>query len=390
MGALSAFLTGAGGTGLMNVAQAQERRAEAEAQREAREREMAEQRAQRQREQDAQTERWNADRQSREDMLADRLDAGALARAGTGSRRGAGGPVDPVAERNMAINRLAAEHGLSRPQAEALLQSYESGNNPYQRTGEGEPQQIDDGDRQRTVRSQQTTPDVEKFASMMASVAKHMSQAGAYLTDDPKKQALAEQMRVQTGMAERGTTDPAAARGALLLAGKGEFGETGTSHVTGAPTKGSVAESQILENRAQANNANASAAQHSAMVQKIKAQIGLEGDDLKGKSKERLATMLNSLNAYVKDLNLTPDDVAAVNKLRSDITRAMGNEVAARPGGTPATAAAASPAPAAKAAAEPKVEKRADGAYLPKTAAEYAALPVGSLYVKDGKTYRKK
>jgi hypothetical protein len=346
MGALSAFLTGAGGAGMVNLSQTMERRAELQSQQEQRAQELQAQAEQRRAELEQRAAENQKDRDSREAMLMDRLGAGALGAAGSrgGARGGAG--ADPVAEREMAINRLAAEKGLSRPEAAQMLADYESGNNRFTKT-EAVPEQIDDGDRQRTVTRQQSSPDVEKFASMMSTVAKHLSQAGAYTGAKADDQAKAEQLRTQTGMAERAQTDPNAGRGALYIAGKGEYGETGSSHVTGAPVKGSVAESQIIENKAQANNANASAGAHSARIQEIKAKIGLDKDDLKGKSKERLATMLNSLNTYVKDMNLSEADVASINQLRGEITLAMSSEVSSRSGAPSAPAAGAQPAPGA-------------------------------------------
>lgn len=350
MGALSAFLTGVGGAGMVNLSQTMERRAELQSQQQQRAQELQAQAEQRRAELEQRAAESQKDRDSREAMLMDRLSAGALgaARSGGGARGGAGG--DPVAEREMAINRLAAEKGLSRPEAAQMLADYESGNNRFTKT-EAVAEQIDDGDRQRTVTRQQSSPDIEKFSSMMATVAKHLSQAGAYTGAKADDQAKAEQLRTQTGMAERAQTDPNAMRGALAIAGKAEYGETGSSHVTGVPVKGSVAESQIAENKAQANNANASAGAHSARIQEIKAKIGLDKDDLKGKSKERLATMLNSLNTYVKDMNLSEADVASINQLRGEITRAMSSEVGSRGGaGAPAPA----PAPGA-----PKVDAAA-------------------------------
>lgn len=345
MGALSAFLTGVGGAGMVNLSQTMERRAELQSQQQQRAQELQAQAEQRRAELEQRAAENQKDRDSREAMLMDRLSAGALGAAGSrgGARGGAG--ADPVAEREMAINRLAAEKGLSRPEAAQMLADYESGNNRFTKT-EAVAEQIDDGDRQRTVTRQQSSPDVEKFASMMSTVAKHLSQAGAYTGAKADDQAKAEQLRTQTGMAERAQTDPNAARGALAIAGKGEFGDTGSSHIKGVPEKGSVAESQIAENKAQANNANASAGAHGARVKEIMAKIGLDKDDLKGKSKERLATMLNSLNTYVKDMNLSEADVASINQLRGEITRAMSSEVSSR-AGAPAPAPGAQPAPGA-------------------------------------------
>lgn len=357
MGALSAFLTGVGGAGLMGVSQNMERRAELEAQQKQRAQELQAQAEQRRAELEQRAAENQKDRDSREAMLMDRLSAGALGAAGSrgGARGGAG--ADPVAEREMAINLLAAEQKIPRPEAAQLVDDYERGNNRFTKT-EVVTEQIDDGDRTRNVTRQQSSPDVEKFASMMSTVAKHLSQAGAYASAKPDDQAKAEQLRTQTGMAERAQTDPNAMRGALAIAGKAEYGETGSSHVTGMPVKGSVAESKILENKAQANNANASAAQHGAMVQKIKSQTGMDLANVKGKDRETLTAMLNALNTYVdKNMDLSDEQRAATNEIRQNITKAMGVVVDRRtgaPGAPAAPAAGAQPAPGA-----PKVDAAA-------------------------------
>lgn len=78
-------------------------------------------------------------------------------------------------------------------------------------------------------------------------------------------QAKADQTRYVTDAAQRFEKgDKAAAGGALVAQGKAEFGESGTSHLTGKPAQGSVAQSQVNENNAQAKKYAADAGQGGA------------------------------------------------------------------------------------------------------------------------------
>lgn len=78
-------------------------------------------------------------------------------------------------------------------------------------------------------------------------------------------QAKADQTRYITDAAKRSETgDKAAAGGALVAQGRTEFGESGTSHLTGKPAQGSVAQSQANENNAQAKKYAADAGQGGA------------------------------------------------------------------------------------------------------------------------------
>lgn len=166
--------------------------------------------------------------------------------------------------------------------------------------------------------------------------------------------------------------DTQAGRGALASLGKTTFGMSG-DELTGAVPKGSVAESTVRENNAKAGQASAAAGKYNAERDKTLAEIN--GDLAKGVSKERLATMLNSLNAYARDGNLDDAALAEVNQLRQEITRQMRGDVSAR-GGKPAAA----PAPAASSGGMPK----------PKNKAEYDALKPGTRYVApDGKVRTK-
>ena len=349
MGALSAFLTGVAGNGMVNLSQTMERRAEIERAQQQREAELQAQR-------DAIAQEKALDRASREGMLQDRLDSGALRAASSGgSRAGGGSAADPAAARNMAIDRLAAEKGLSRPEAEALLRDYETGTNRFEKT-EDVAEQIDDGDRQRTVTRKQTTPDVEKFRSMMSTVAKHFSQAGAYVGAKPDDQAKAEQLRSQTGMAERAATDPGAAVGALAIAGKGQYDGNGTSLVTGKPADGSVASSQIVENQAQAGSARASAAKHMADANKIKSELG---GDLRGASAEKLTTTLNSIVGLIRtydDQSLDDATVAARSELQAT-ARQIAAELQRR--GLPAAGSPGKPPAGPAAPAAPTIDPAA-------------------------------
>lgn len=185
--------------------------------------------------------------------------------------------------------------------------------------------------------------------------------------------AKAESTEQTTSLVDRYVGgDVAAGRGVLAKAGRTTFGAAG-DEMTGAVPKGSVAESTVAQNKAQANQANAAAGKYSAEAAKLSSET--RGELAKGASKERLATMLNALNGFDKQagMDLSPADKQDLNELRKEITQAMRGEVRNRDGGK-----GGQPAPAG-------------GVARPQNKAEYDALPKGTLYVgQDGKTYRKK
>lgn len=137
--------------------------------------------------------------------------------------------------------------------------------------------------------------------------------------------------------------DTQAGRGALAAAGKTTFSAAG-DELTGAVPKGSVAESTVRKNdadaaqsRAAAGASGALAKKYGAEVDKIKAEVDSPG---KGASEERLTTILEKLNTYAKDSNLSPEELAEVNSLRQRITRQLSSFVDGKAGGRPAAASA--------------------------------------------------
>ena len=164
-----------------------------------------------------------------------------------------------------------------------------------------------------------------------------------------------------------------AGMGALIAQGKDIEGASGNA-VTGAVKPGSVAASTVRKNDAEAGKDGEQGKKYKAEAEKIRAEI--DGDLAKSVSKERLATMLNSLNTYAKDSNLSDADLADLNKLRQEITRQMRSDVSKRDAG-------GKPEPAGK-------SESGAGLPKPKTEADYKALPKGARYIApDGKVRTK-
>lgn len=326
------------------------------------------------------------------------------------------------------------------PSPRPLDQNYESGNNRFERTEEVDGPSQDGGPATRT------TPDVEKFRTAMARVAKHMSQAGGYLNGDPKKQAEAEQTRAQTDLAGRAATDPNAARGALYMSGKGEFGERGTSHVTGAAAPNSVAASEITENTAQAGKYAAEANGSVSDIKMLETERKNIDQDITGsrdlirQAREALKKLPDAEEEKGLRATIATQEarIASAQRRRDALSErisTMGRGGGGGGGGNPPAGALAEPpepsrpkpaaapgAPAAPAApSSPASEvaraeavsdrtevkfdlKGRQGSFgpdgketpaaagnvpEPKTKAEYDALPKGTVYIRDGKRYRK-
>lgn len=150
--------------------------------------------------------------------------------------------------------------------------------------------------------------------------------------------AKAEGTEQTTGfLARYAQGDTQAGRAALAATGKTTYGASG-DEMTGAVPPGSLAESQVRENNAQANAANAQAGASTAHAGLFKAQVKkidaeISGELQKGATQERMATMLNSLNALAKDSELDDADRKRLTELRLQITDAMRAQVAKRDGG---------------------------------------------------------
>lgn len=218
-----------------------------------------------------------------------------------------------------------------------------SGSTPMQDVGldspDRRPDRIDD-----LAASGQTSAKAPKYtpgsaAQLMVSASQALRRAmGIVNPEAADNVATAEQTEWRTGALKRYEQgDVASGRAALAAAGKTTFGNSG-DELTGAVPKGSVAESVVRENNAQAGMASAHAGKYKAETEKIVSEA--KGALADGASKERLATMLNSLNSYAKDMDLTDAQRAEINALRQQITRAMQGNVANRaaPAGGAATA----------------------------------------------------
>lgn len=121
--------------------------------------------------------------------------------------------------------------------------------------------------------------------------------------------------------------DTAAGRGALASLGKTTFGPSG-DELTGAVPKGSVAESTVRKNMADAGESSAHASLYGAQEKKVLAEIS--GELAKETSREKLTEMLGKLNTYAKDANLSDAELAEVNALRQRISRQMDRLVGER------------------------------------------------------------
>lgn len=261
--------------------------------------------------------------------------------------RGAGGAgKDPIARlqelgemmlSGKATGALMA--GGMAPTEARDASSLASGSMPMQEVGlsspDRRPDRIDD-----LEESGQTTAKAPKYtpgsaAQLMASASQALRRAmGIVNPEAADNVAKAETEEWRAGALKRYEQgDVASGRAALAASGETTFGQAG-DELTGAVPKGSVAESVVRENTARAAASNALAGKYGAEKEKIVSEA--RGALADGASKERLATMLNSLNTYANDANLTDAQRAEINALRQQITAAMRGEVSGRKaGGSP-------------------------------------------------------
>ena len=124
--------------------------------------------------------------------------------------------------------------------------------------------------------------------------------------------AKADQTETETGLIRRAAEGDNSAASALLnTKGKGRYEGDGDV-LTGAAPKGSVAESKITKNnadatesRAKAGEAGAHAGKYSAEAKKLLAETG--GALAEGATQEKLHNLLNSLNNTSKDMDVQAD-----------------------------------------------------------------------------------
>ncbi len=242
MGFLSAFARGALGPGLLQVAQMQQRQQEVEAATKERE-------ATRKDERDFRLQLARENQAGREDLAMLRAELAGGGR--TRSRSAGGGGGEDVGAEDAAVYQIMRETGASGEQARGMLRAALDGKNPYSKAGT-RPEQIDDGDRMRTVSVQTDEPDAERYIQLNRLVAKALMEAPANMKANPEQRAKGRQTDTETDAAlAYGRGDVGAGRTGMMLKGKGEFGNNGSSELTGAAAPNSVAASQIRENDAQ-------------------------------------------------------------------------------------------------------------------------------------------
>lgn len=316
----------------------------------------------------------------------DRMDLLAARQAGTG---GTGGRAKPsVAEElSQLADMLLTGKGPGvlamagmEPGRAADFTGMVGGNTPMTTT-DLPPDRFTNPDRQTEAMAGPQTAQMPKYsegqASQLAAEGFKALRRAVGLTDVGAADniAKAEGTEQTTDLVRRYVGgDVAAGRGVLAQAGKTTFGPSG-DEMTGAVPKGSVAESTVRKNNADAGQSGAQAEQARAQAQKLIAET--TGEIAKGASKERLATMLNALNGFDKQagIDLSAEDKQNLNELRKEITQAMRGEVRNRGGGGQGGGQGGQGGKVAR----------------PTSKAEYDALPKGTLYIgQDGKTYRKK
>lgn len=312
-----AFFRGAAGPGLIDLSQRLDRRDELEQSRLYREEERNDDRAWRE-------EQARLDREARAELAAGR------ASGGSGSRgKGALSAMDPDAERAAVVFRIMRDQGVSRPEAEKLLDSSETGENPYTRD-EQVPEQIDDGDRMRTVSTSKVKPDVEKFKKLMAQI-------GGYRADlpmesesniDQVQKSRTEAWQRQTGQDAQANPSRAGALavGPAAAAGKPIYNEGDNLYTgeTGAKTQAETKAAGAL-----VTQRNAAAAKDGAEINKIKAE--LDGD-LKKQTPEKLTTTLNAVNGLIRtyDENSMDEGAKAARAELQTMARQIANELSRR------------------------------------------------------------
>ncbi len=358
MGFLSAFARGAAGPGLLQVAQMQQREQELAAAAGLREKEREEERQFR-------LQLAREGQAGREDLAL--LRAELRGTGGTRSRSGSGGD-DGAGSEDAAVYELMRKTGASGTEARGMLRSAMDGANPYSRRT-AKPQQIDDGDRMRTVTTETDEPDVERFRQLNRMVATALIEGPSNMKANPEQRAKGRQTDVETDAAiAYGKGDMGAGKTGLLLRGKGEFGASGSSELTGAAAPGSVAASQIRENDAQAGKARADAPSADVLA-KLPPMVKEELKNLDAREKEIASAIVKVQAAGEWNPETNPGQkqlqaaLAATRLKRGAIVRQyMPQDKGAKGGADPLGLGlgdekpAAAPAPAAKPA--PKADDK--------------------------------
>lgn len=238
----------------------------------------------------------------------------------------------------------------------------------------------------------------------LAALRNAMKLGNPAQADDLAKSEQTDYVTDAARRAEKG--DTGAVRGALAAQGKAEYGEKGSSHITGKPADGSVASSEIRENDSQVTANGALAAKRKAEAAsegasggkgggtKVKSSfVNAEGDRvqlLTDGSQVNLGKDRSYQSMLAREVSDIKKSMDGMGKASDEIERMAADRITARAkAGQPKAEAAPAAAPAAP-AAPAATPSKAGGVAQPKSKAEYDALPVGAKYIKDGKTYVKK
>jgi len=341
MGALAAFLGGAGGAGLTDMTRRWDRNDEMAQQQAQRQQEMAEQRA------------------FREEQAA--LDRAARFGAGGGSAvsrpRGGGGGADPEAaqgnRRDVAVSHLRSKFGLSGPEAEAQVDGSNAGVNINKRSVQ-RSESYDDGDRQKNITTTQEEPDVEKYLAMNKEIGFAFANADSNARSNSDQRAKARQTDFETDSGRDAQDNPARAgvlgQGVAVAGGKPLNDGGGSNLYTG--TTGALTAAKVGTEKSKQNENNAQAGKANADVKKLRGDVS---GDLKTQNPERLTTTLNAINGLIRTYDEKTFDEATV-KDRKEL-QAMAGQIARElqrrglgSGAADKPAAPAPPAPAARAA----------------------------------------
>lgn len=333
MGALSAFMRGVAGPGLISLSENMRRQQEQEAIRAAREKELDEQRR-------FQADQKEQDRQLREELATVR---GGRSTGTGGGSGGGGGALDPAAARDAVIYRVMQSEQVSRPEAERLLGMSDTGKNEFTTAVEDES-------------GGHAAPDVAKFKSLMSKIGTYYSEAGSRAKSNYDQLMKGEQTGFETASGRAAQASPSQApalgQGVAVAGGKPLFNDGGDNQYTGTTgaltaAKVGTQRSQATENLAQAGNASASAKKHMADVAKLKGELG---GDLKSQTPERLTTTLNAINGLIRtyDENSMDDASRAARAELQSMARQIANELKRKGlggGAAPGPAVPGAPAP---------------------------------------------
>lgn len=330
MSFLAAFLGGALGQGTQDVVQRADRRdAETRAE-EARRRATEEERAYRSAEAEKQRQSQMALLEQRqagaEDLAAVRAAGGGARGAGTGSAsgaRGGGGFSLADAAEDPAVVGALMRDGTDMATVRSRLAQSAQGVNPFTKQQQV-AEQIDDGDRMRTVTRTQTDADPEAYLKFNQRVAQALMDAGPRSTSNFAQVTQGEGNRLGQGFTQNyvETGNTRMAEGATLLNKDALATANGTSTITGAALPNSRAQAQIRADDALAGEREAKAA--------------TEVDKREGKGSIRddiavLESQRKALDSQMKDARLVekeladagfrtkPEDLAAAKARRKDL-----------------------------------------------------------------------